>query len=86
MRRIPLDAFFLAALAAVGIAEALGNDALTSADRAIGVIATLLAVALLARRRRAPVAVFVAVGCCAARGWASPTAGNRGRSPASSSS
>jgi signal transduction histidine kinase len=61
VRRIPLDALLLTTLAAVGIAEALGDDTLTSSDRATGVIATVAAVALLAYRRRAPVAVFVAV-------------------------
>jgi hypothetical protein len=62
VRRISLDALLLAALAAAGIAEALGDDTLTSSDRVTGVVATVLAVVLLAYRRRAPVAVFVAVG------------------------
>jgi signal transduction histidine kinase len=62
VRRISLDALLLAALAAAGIAEALGDDTLTSPDRVTGVVATVLAVAWLAYRRRAPVAVFVAVG------------------------
>jgi signal transduction histidine kinase len=62
VRRIPLDALVLGALAAAGIGEALGDDTLTSPDRAIGVVATILAVLLLAYRRRAPVATFVGVG------------------------
>jgi len=62
VRRISLDALLLAALAAAGIAEALGDDTVTSPDRVTGVVATVLAVAWLAYRRRAPVAVFVAVG------------------------
>jgi signal transduction histidine kinase len=60
-RRIPLDALLLAALVAAGIGEALGDDTLTSADRVTGVVATVAAVALLAYRRRAPVATFVAI-------------------------
>jgi signal transduction histidine kinase len=61
LRRSPLDALLLAALATAGIAEALGDDTLTSSDRVAGVVATLVAVVLLAYRRRAPVASFVAI-------------------------
>ena len=67
MRRIPLDVLLLAALAAAGIAEALGDDTLSSSDRVIGIATTVASVVLLAYRKRAPVATFVAVALvCAA--------------------
>jgi hypothetical protein len=74
-RRLPLDAALLPALAAAGLVEALGDDALTSTGRATGVVASLACVALLAGRRRAPEATFTVVGVVAglwvaiAYGW-----------------
>jgi signal transduction histidine kinase len=68
VRRIPLDALLLAALAAAGIGEALGDDTLTSSDRVVGVVATLASVLVLAHRRRAPVASFVGV-CLVCAAW-----------------
>ena len=76
MRRISLDALLLVALAGAGIAEALGDDTLSPSDRVTGVVATVVAVIVLANRRRAPVAVFVAVAVLCgvwvttAYGWA----------------
>jgi signal transduction histidine kinase len=64
------------ALAGAGIAEALGDDTLSPSDRVTGVVATVVAVIVLANRRRAPVAVFVAVAVLCgvwvttAYGWA----------------
>jgi hypothetical protein len=61
VRRIPLDAVLLPALAAIGVVEALTDDTLTSKGQATGVVASLLVVAVLAFRRRAPEATFLAV-------------------------
>ncbi|HEY7622944.1 MAG TPA: sensor histidine kinase [Solirubrobacteraceae bacterium] len=75
MRRIPLDAVLLPVLAAIGIAETLANDSLTTAGHVTGVVASVLAVLILAYRRRAPYATFVgvfvvcAVWLIAAYGW-----------------
>jgi signal transduction histidine kinase len=75
LRRIPLDAALLPALAAAGLVEALGDDTLTPTGRATGVVASLVCVAILARRRRAPEVTFAAVAVVAgiwvaiAYGW-----------------
>jgi signal transduction histidine kinase len=75
MRRIPLDAVLLPVLAAVGVVEALSDDKLTTAGHVVGVVCSLITVAILAFRRRAPELTFVAVfAVCAvwlvgAYGW-----------------
>jgi signal transduction histidine kinase len=66
VRRIPLDAVLLPLLAAAGIAEALGDDTLTTSGRVTGVVASVATVAILAFRRRAPEIVFVTVAAAAA--------------------
>jgi signal transduction histidine kinase len=59
--RIPLEALLLGALLAVGIAEALGDDSLTTFGHAVGVTGATAAVLALAFRRRAPEASFAAL-------------------------
>jgi signal transduction histidine kinase len=61
VRRIPLDAVLLPVLAVAGVVEALSDDKLTTAGSVVGVVCSLIAVAILAFRRRAPELTFVAI-------------------------